>query len=64
MNFMLTPKAQNKSDKKKIESSSLLVLFTVENSTPLDWIALGRSLQRFLLESTLLGVTNAYLNQP
>lgn len=64
MNFVLTPEAQNKSDKKKIESSSLLALFTVENSTPLDWIALGRSLERFLLESTLLGVTNAYLNQP
>lgn len=64
MNFMLTPGAQNKSDKKKIESSSLLALFTVENSTPLDWIALGRSLERFLLESTLLRVTNAYLNQP
>ncbi len=64
MNFVLTPEAQNKSDKKKIESSSLLALFTVENSTPLGWIALGRSLERFLLESTLLGVTNAYLNQP
>lgn len=64
MKHVLNPNTQNKSDEKKINSSSHLVLFTTSNNTPLEWIYLGRSLERFLLETTLLGVANAYLNQP
>ncbi|WP_071146835.1 Acg family FMN-binding oxidoreductase [Bacteroides ihuae] len=60
----LKPKAQNKSDIKKIESSSHLVLFTVTTSTPEEWILLGRTLERFLLKTTKLGIANAYMNQP
>jgi len=60
----LKPKAQNKSDRKKVESSSHLVLFTTQNNTPQEWIFLGRSLERFLLETTRLGIANAYMNQP
>lgn len=59
----LRPKVQNKSDRKKIESSSHLVLFTTQNNTPQEWISLGRSLERFLLETTRLGIANAYMNQ-
>lgn len=64
MKYMLTPNTQNKSDRKKMDSSSHLVLFTTSNNTPSGWITLGRSLERFLLETTILGVANAYLNQP
>ena len=60
----LKPKTQNKSDIKKIESSSHLVLFTVTASTPEEWILLGRTLERFLLKTTQLGIANAYMNQP
>ncbi len=60
----LKPKAQNKSDSKKIASSSHLVLFTTCNNTPEEWISLGRSLERFLLETTRMGIANAYMNQP
>ncbi len=57
-------KTQNKGDKKKIESSSHFVLFTTQSNTIDAWINLGRSLERFLLKSTELGIVHAHLNQP
>jgi hypothetical protein len=60
----LKPEKQNKSDMQKINSSSHLVLFTVEQNNPVGWIQVGRVLERFLLETTRFGIANAYLNQP
>ncbi|MHC1702866.1 MAG: nitroreductase [Tenuifilaceae bacterium] len=60
----LKPNKQNKGDMKKISSSSHLVLFTIEQNNPENWILLGRILERFLLETTRLGIACAYLNQP
>ncbi|WP_321332385.1 Acg family FMN-binding oxidoreductase [uncultured Bacteroides sp.] len=60
----LKPKTQNKSDIRKVESSSHLVLFTISENTPKEWILLGQTLERFLLETTRLGIVNAYMNQP
>ena len=61
---VLNPKNQNKTDEKHLASSSHLVLFTTENNTPNEWIELGRTLERFLLTTTNLGLANAYMNQP
>lgn len=60
----LKPKTQNKSDIKKVGSSSHLVLFTVNQNSPKKWILLGETLERFLLETTRMGIANAYMNQP
>lgn len=60
----LKPDKQNKSDLKKIDSSSHLVLFTTKTNTLFEWVNLGRDLQRFILATTQLGIANAYLNQP
>lgn len=60
----LKPNKQNKSDLKKIDSSSHLVLFTSKNNSFEDWINMGRSLERFILTTTQLGIANAYMNQP
>ena len=60
----INEKSQNKGDKKKIESSSHLVLFTTKGNTIEEWVSLGRTLERFLLKSTESGIINAYLNQP
>jgi hypothetical protein len=60
----LKPNKQNESDLKKINSSSHLVLFTTENNTVNEWIDLGRTLEKFLLEATKLNIANAYLNPP
>lgn len=59
----LNPSSQNKSDLKKIDSSSHLVLFAIQENTLENWINTGRDLQRFLLETTRLGIANAYMNQ-
>lgn len=60
----LKPSTQNKSDIKKIASSSHLVLFTTKHNTVEEWINLGRLLQRFALTATGLGIASAYCNQP
>jgi hypothetical protein len=60
----LNPKSQNKTDMQKIASSSHFVLFTVSDNSPENAIRLGMSLERFLLETTQLGVAHAYMNQP
>jgi len=64
VSMFLKPDKQNKTDRKKLESSSHLVLFTTKNNTPREWIALGRTLERFLLKTTNLGIANAYMNPP
>ncbi len=64
MSKAVNEKSQNKGDRKKIQSSSHLVLFTTHNNTIAEWVNLGRSLERFLLKSTELGIIHAYLNQP
>ncbi len=60
----LNPSAQNKSDLKKIDSSSHLALFTIKKNTIEEWINVGQDLQHFLLETSNLGISNAYMNQP
>lgn len=60
----LKPNTQNKGDRKKIASSSHLVLFTTKHNIVKEWIDLGRLLQRFCLTATELGIVSAYCNQP
>lgn len=55
---------QNKTDLKKIQSSSDIVLITSEKDDIRTWINTGRLLERFLLVLTEAGIANAYLNQP
>ncbi len=61
---LLSVKKQNKSDLKKINSSSHFILFTAKNNTVSDWISLGVTLERFLLLATKKRIANAYLNPP
>lgn len=55
---------KNKSDRKKIDSSSHFVVCTTQRDTIEEWINLGRTLQRFLLKVTEIGISYAFLNQP
>lgn len=64
MSKMINAKTQNKTDYRNINSSSHLVLFTATHNTPKEWIALGRTLERFLLLLTSHNIRSAYLNQP
>jgi hypothetical protein len=60
----LNAKTQNKTDLKKILSSSDMVLITTEQNDVHTWIQTGRTLERFLLLLTQAGIAHAYLNQP
>lgn len=64
VSLFLKPNAQNKSDRKKINSSSHFVVCTTQQDTIEEWINLGRTLQRFLLKATEIGISYAFLNQP
>lgn len=64
MKRALNEKSQNKGDVKKMESSSHFVLFTTQNNTIEEWVNLGRSLERLLLQSTGFGIAHAHMNQP
>ena len=55
--------AQNRSDRKKLESSSHLAIFTGNDSIE-EWINTGRKLERFLLTAETLGIACSYMNQP
>ena len=60
----LKASAQNKADEKRMQTSSHFVLFTCEKNTPEEWIKLGRSLQRFLLQTCKMKIASGFLNQP
>ena len=64
MSMAINAKTQNKADREKIASASHLVLFTTRENSRCEWVDLGRTLQRFLLTATELGIAHAYLNQP
>lgn len=61
---MLNEKKQNATDRRKIDSSSHLVLISSVANHLVSWIETGRVLQRFLLQLTQAGIAHAYLNQP
>lgn len=64
VSLFLKPNAQNQSDRKKIDSSSHFVVCATQRDTIEEWINLGRTLQRFLLKVTEIGISYAFLNQP
>ena len=55
---------QNKTDRRNIASASHFALFTTRDNRREHWVALGRTLQRFLLTATAAGIAHAYANQP
>ena len=62
--FLLNSKSQNKTDSKKIDSSSHLLLITSNNDLPETWVKVGIALEHLLLLLTKNGIASAYLNQP
>ncbi len=62
--MFLKTKAQNKSEKAKLNSSSHLVLITTKENTPENWILAGKALEHFFLKCTELGIAVAFSNQP
>ena len=54
----LNERSQNRADRKKIASASHLILLTTRDNTVEQWVALGRTLERLLLTSTVMGLVH------
>jgi hypothetical protein len=59
-----TPKAENDKYAKQVRSSAGIAVFVADHANPAAWVEVGRSYQRFALQSAALGIRNAFLNQP
>jgi nitroreductase len=62
--LVFTPKAENAKYARQMASSAGLAAFFGAGSTPADWVAVGRSGQRFALQATALGMKLSFVNQP
>lgn len=62
--LFFTPKNENDKYAKHVRSSSGMAVFVSETEGPAQWIEVGRSYERFALQSAALGIRNAMLNQP
>ncbi|MDX2010741.1 MAG: hypothetical protein SFW67_11140 [Myxococcaceae bacterium] len=59
-----TPASESRKLTEQLESSAGLVVFTGASESVADWVTVGRAVQRFALEATLLDVAHAHVNQP
>jgi Nitroreductase family. len=62
--LVFKPKSENAKYARQIDSSAGLAIFLGDRADKLSWIAVGRAMQRFLLEATRHGVACAFVNQP
>ena len=62
--MFLNPKAQNKTDDDVNASASHFAVFSVKENTEENWIALGKTLETFLLRITAEGLAYSFSNQP
>lgn len=64
MKNLVSAKSEAKRWEKLMNYSGGFALFSVSENTPKNWINLGRSFQRFGLETTSLGLKHAHMNMP
>jgi hypothetical protein len=58
------PKSENDKYARHVRSSAGIAIFISEINDKAHWIEAGRCYERFALQSTVLGIHNAMLNQP
>lgn len=64
INFVVRPSTEGKKIAKQVGSSAGFAVFVSERDDPCHWVEAGRCYERFALRATVLGVRNAFLNQP
>ena len=62
--FVFREKSENAKYVTNIRSCSGIAVFCSAKNEKAHWIAAGRDYQRFALEATVLGLKNAFINQP
>lgn len=61
--WFLDVESENQKYLNQIASSSGIAIFIAEKQDKHSWIKVGRSLQRFALQATAMGLKHSYLNQ-
>jgi hypothetical protein len=62
--WIVTAKGENEKAAKQIRSSAGIAIFVGQTADKPHWVDVGRCYERFALQSTALGIRNAFLNQP
>jgi hypothetical protein len=58
------PKSENDKYVRNVRSSAGIAILVSDTPGPAQWVEVGRCYERFALQSAVLGVRNAMLNQP
>ena len=58
------PQQQAETDAKKLRSSSAAVVIASTSETRSDWVRAGQVYERVALQTTVMGIKSAFLNQP
>jgi hypothetical protein len=58
------PKSENDKYARHVRSSAGIAIFISESNDKAHWVEAGRCYERFALQSAVLGIRNAMLNQP
>lgn len=62
--LMYRKKVENDKYREQITSSSGIAVFSCAEQSRADWVNVGRTYQRFALQSTVSGFRHAFINQP
>jgi hypothetical protein len=64
MDLWVTPADENARYAQQVRSSAGIAVFVAEVADRAHWVEVGRCCQRFALQATVLGLRQAFLNQP
>lgn len=64
MGLFFTPKSENERYARQIRNSAGIAVFVSDANDKAHWVETGRCYERFALQATVLGIRNAFLNQP
>ena len=64
LKVVLHASSENDKIARHVRSSSGIAIFVSEKDDPVHWVEAGRCYERFALQATVLGIKNAFLNQP
>jgi hypothetical protein len=62
--WIYTPNGENDKIVRQVRSSAGIAVFVGQAADKAHWVDVGRCYERFALQATVLGVRNAFLNQP
>ncbi len=62
--WLFTARSENAKYARQIRNSAGIAVFVGQAADKAHWVAVGRAYERFALQSTALGIRNAFLNQP